>query len=284
MKSISITFSTLLPDTSIILRKYLQGHLLKRNASQAVQATSYLGTLYVPGWFYSNTASDTSELGPDLADTVPEKVKQLRKELEFNFRKTVYTNPFDQRRYCPIPIVTNGDTGHDGFITVIKFTKLRIEAGVADIRKKEREHQVSAFKKINWNYVKSFHMNPPLSINEFQRSEEIEKKYQQHKTFLNSKGIKLEDYILSTYFKDISTIEKGWVIVPNNFPYNLDKEIEHLLIWIHPKKSFTESEIIKHIEKYMKENNYQDYVYFTHYKNIRSVHEINHYHIFVKKQ
>jgi hypothetical protein len=135
---------------------------------------------------------------------------------------------------------------------------------------------------MDWDYVKQFHLNPPPTADYLPRNKNSELKYEEHKKQIQSKNITIKDYILITHFNNPLSVQKGWVIVDNSFPYNLKPNIRHLLIWIYPGKEFSNEQIIQIIENYMKENKHTHYVYFRHNVNIQSVPEINHYHIFIK--
>jgi len=121
------------------------GHSRTFGALDPVQATlmaPYLTSIYVSGWQSSSTASTSNEPGPDFADypmdTVPNKVEQLFKALQFHERKAweaaVRTGTEgDARPDVLAPIVADGDTGHGGLTAVMKLTKMMVEAGAAGI-------------------------------------------------------------------------------------------------------------------------------------------------------
>lgn len=111
---------------------------------QVIQAAKTgLTSIYVSGWQCSSTASSTHEPGPDFADypydTVPEKVKQLRKALDFHTRiqKATGTSNIDY----DIPIIADGDTGHGGPTAIMKLTKLMIENGAAGIHLEDQHSE-----------------------------------------------------------------------------------------------------------------------------------------------
>ena len=121
------------------------GHSRTYGALDPVQVTlmaPHLTSIYVSGWQSSSTASTSNEPGPDFADypmdTVPNKVDQLFKALQFHERKAwqaaVASGTEDEPRPDFLtPIVADGDTGHGGLTAVMKLTKMMIEAGAAGI-------------------------------------------------------------------------------------------------------------------------------------------------------
>lgn len=112
---------------------------------QVANLAKYITTIYISGWQCSSTASVTNEPGPDFADypmnTVPNKVDQLFKALLFHDRRQnearsrmtpdvrAKTKRVDYMR----PIIADADAGFGGTTSVMKLTKLFIEAGAAGI-------------------------------------------------------------------------------------------------------------------------------------------------------
>lgn len=130
---------------------------------------------------------------------------------------------------------------------------------------------------MEWDYIKQFHLNPPPTAVYLPRNKEVEVRYQQHKKEFKS----IKDYILNTHF-DSNSIDQGWVIVDNEFPYDCQSNIRHFLIWIYPGKELSDQQIIGIIQEYMNNNGHSEYAYFRNVPAIRSVLEIDHFHIFVK--
>ena len=122
-----------------------KGHSRTYGALDPVQVTMmapHLTSIYVSGWQSSSTASTSNEPGPDFADypmdTVPNKVDQLFRALQFHERRTwqaaVQAGKEDEPRPDFLtPIVADGDTGHGGLTAVMKLTKMMIEAGAAGV-------------------------------------------------------------------------------------------------------------------------------------------------------
>jgi isocitrate lyase len=131
-------------------------------ASQGAQ----LSTVHVSGWQCSQTASTTNEMGPDFADypytTVPHKVDQLvraqlhhdHKQHQARCKETVRWLQQQKRggdenenenSTLPAlvdylnPIIADADTGHGGLSSVMKLTKLFLEAGTAAIHLEDQK-------------------------------------------------------------------------------------------------------------------------------------------------
>ena len=107
---------------------------------QVVQMAPHTETIYVSGWQAASTAASSNEPGPDYADypydTVPKKVDQLVKALQFHDRKQKIISRKQQTEsnvdYYR-PIIADADAGHGGLTSVMKLTKLFIESGAAGI-------------------------------------------------------------------------------------------------------------------------------------------------------
>ena len=113
---------------------------------QVANMTKYLSTIYVSGWQCSSTHVPAShEPGPDFADypmnTVPDKVKQLvnmmlfrdRIQNEERSRMTVEELQNTKKIDNLVPIIADADAGFGGVTSVMKLTKMFIEAGVGGI-------------------------------------------------------------------------------------------------------------------------------------------------------
>ena len=106
------------------------GHSRTYGALDPVQVTTmapHLTSIYVSGWQSSSTASTSNEPGPDFADypmdTVPNKVDQLFKALQFHERRGWERGGRGGTLDAPpdvlTPIVADGDTGHGGLTAVM---------------------------------------------------------------------------------------------------------------------------------------------------------------------
>lgn len=101
-------------------------------------------------------------------------------------------------------------------------------------------------------------------------------RYHIHKFLLKKNNINLSDYISNKYLKN-----KKYNLVKNAFPYNLEKNILHLVLWINDLNITNIKQIIKkELEiKYKKEH---EFLFFENPKHLRSINDIKHFHIFVK--
>lgn len=131
---------------------------------------------------------------------------------------------------------------------------------------------------MNWYNLKEY--NKSLMVdNIFKRKVEIQELYDNSKKLTNQ-----YEYICKNIIKD-----NLYVIVKNRFPYDIEDDIEHYLIWFNPKyyKSWRRTIIYdnKYIENIINNNKLvnKSYIYFINGSNIQSIKNIQHIHIFMKK-
>lgn len=130
----------------------------------------------------------------------------------------------------------------------------------------------------DWNFIKQFHKNSPLIT--IGRTKNIENKYLEHKLELKNKNINLDNYITSKYFKD----NQKYVFVENQFPYNVDKNITHYLLWFNPNNNnygITEKEIEEILNEILVG---KTYIYFENMEHNKSIKSIKHIHVFVYEE
>lgn len=135
---------------------------------------------------------------------------------------------------------------------------------------------------MNWEYLKQFNYNPP-TIN-LLRQKTVQDNYNNHKININVKNINIEDYIINKYFKDPNS---KYYFTLNTFPYNLEDNIKHYIIWLNPIY-YNDKQInfnnIKHIDfiKSIINVPYDDFIFFENNIQHRSVLGIRHIHVFIK--
>ena len=124
---------------------------------------------------------------------------------------------------------------------------------------------------ITWDNLKQYHLNPPH--NRLSRSVDINQNYESYKrTHTNTTQI-----IIDRNFKNN---DKTFSIELNNFPYDVEDNIEHFVLWINPNK---EHEIVNNTEiyKYIESHFENKVIYFENNINNRSI-NLRHFHIFYK--
>lgn len=146
-----------------------------------------------------------------------------------------------------------------------------------------------------WEELKSYNCNPPIRV--LERTGEIQARYEKHILDLDNKNVLVSDYIKNKYFPDNEKAKKCEISL-NEFPYDVEDNIYHLLLWFNPL-CFNNDEnlndnkynklIVSQIEKALKDklipyNNDSKYefIYFENHNFNRSIKAIRHIHIFIK--
>jgi len=128
-------------------------------------------------------------------------------------------------------------------------------------------------KKYSWNFLKQFNFNPPLN-NQLKRSTQIQKKYDNYQK---------NPFNAIIFGRDLFYNNDILMFIKNRFPYNVDDNIEHYILFINPKlkKKFTDINIYKIIKQRYVRNN--PFIVFENSPKNRSIKNITHYHIFILK-
>jgi hypothetical protein len=143
---------------------------------------------------------------------------------------------------------------------------------------------------INWNELKTYHRNPPSDF--FPRSKDVRTKYFLHKRFVKKNFGDINNYITKKYFSGRNTNIK-FKLDKNIFPYLIDKNIDHYILWFNPKYfdseypdfNYKQKQIVKFLKivfpkrKLILGNNV---IYYENIVANRSVSGVRHIQIFIK--
>lgn len=150
---------------------------------------------------------------------------------------------------------------------------------------------------MNWNNIKKFHLHPPNQV--IERKLEILNKYNDLCSKLKLLDIDMHNYLLDILFNNSDSSE--YVIRENDFPYHLNDNIKHYVIWFNPlhkkynkykininNKSNLILEVIKNshiLDILLKQKSkfiYDNVCYFENNNSNRSVKNIKHVQLFIK--
>lgn len=84
---------------------------------------------------------------------------------------------------------------------------------------------------VSWEELKTYNQSPPTSV--LPRSLEVVKSYKKHKQIVKKEYKSINDYLITKLFTKKGT-KHMYKIVPNDFPYTLEDNIEHLVCWFNP--------------------------------------------------
>ena len=142
--------------------------------------------------------------------------------------------------------------------------------------------------KFLWKDLINYHLNPPKK--KILRTSNIERKYIDFKIELNKNNISITDYIKNNFFKD----NEEFVFLKNNFPYNLENDILHYVLWFNnnftnnnnfPKDlNFCNDYILECIKKCFTDFENFYFIFFENNVNNRSIGSYRHVQIFLKKK
>lgn len=131
---------------------------------------------------------------------------------------------------------------------------------------------------ITWNELSQYDYNHPPKKGTFKRKNIIEFKKIIYEEKMKQKGYKnVDEYI---YQKILKNGLKLYNIVPNKFPYNVPKNVYHLVLWLNPLYTFDKKNIENIINKEICPT--KNIIIFENEANARSIKTIRHIHIFVK--
>ena len=130
--------------------------------------------------------------------------------------------------------------------------------------------------KFTFNFLEKWDFTKELSNDS--RNKKVRLEYNKFKETLKIKNIKIDDYIMDNFLKD-----KLYNIVENNYPYNIEKNMLHYVLWVHQKYKITNKKMCNIIIDKMNELGYNEYFCFENHKNAKSVLGITHYQIFFRK-
>ena len=140
---------------------------------------------------------------------------------------------------------------------------------------------------MDWYSIKKLHLKPPSF--QMKRIVRIQKAYNGQNAKIKSLGISSSDYIKRMYLQD-----NHYSVIPNKFPYDVKKFIEHWCIWWNPDYPIDsnlhsihyQSVINKILEKYFGYDiiSGKDYIYFENEMKNRSIPGIRHIHVFINKE
>lgn len=132
---------------------------------------------------------------------------------------------------------------------------------------------------ISWDLLKEYEKNPPKSSKTY-RTKKVNEEYNIHKYKLKQQNITLSQHIIKTVFNNNSN--KIIKLESNPFPYFIEDNVKHYLLWLNPLVKNTNINLLDHIPPIF--NKYKDdrIAIISNTKDARSIPEIDHIHIFIK--
>ena len=124
----------------------------------------------------------------------------------------------------------------------------------------------------NWNFE--------IELPEDVRTYDVIEKYKKHKEYIKKNNINQNNYIINKFLSD-----KKYSINKNAYPYNIDKNMAHYVLWIHPNyiNKINDLEVSNIIINKMKELNFNEYFCFENHIKAKSILGVLHYQVFFRK-
>lgn len=136
-----------------------------------------------------------------------------------------------------------------------------------------------------FEFLKSCDGNTKLERND-KVNEEYKEFYSMIEEYANNKSIDTDEalyrYITKLYFPEDEIV----TLAQNRFPYDVESNVIHMVLWINPKYDKIPKNDLEYIRKLINLMLKEDNTVFTFYENskkLRSVIKIKHFHVFVKK-
>ena len=83
---------------------------------------------------------------------------------------------------------------------------------------------------LNWDYIEKLDDNPPPKA--LPRALKTQKRYGGYLAALKRKGTTIEEDIMSRIINNHQ--DQQFIVTKNDFPYSVDKDIAHLVLWVNP--------------------------------------------------
>jgi len=123
---------------------------------------------------------------------------------------------------------------------------------------------------MNWNDLERYHLQVNSSV--IKRNKDVQVRYELKSTLLKN--------ILLNNIRSQEKEEGRWVYKQNDFPYDISKNIRHLVVWVFQKREDEEATMMD-IKQDLEEKKIKRFVLFENTPEIKSIPEIRHFHLFV---
>ena len=131
---------------------------------------------------------------------------------------------------------------------------------------------------LTWETLNKFNLQSPPTYT-LGRSDEIQEKYDKHRTWIKNSGIDVKKYIYDKF----NLSEKEIIFIENDFPYNCENGVKHYIIWISDKYNYNTDQLEKFIKTKLKVTETEiPYIFYKNIPKNNSIACVNHYHVFAK--
>ena len=126
----------------------------------------------------------------------------------------------------------------------------------------------------SWDFISQFSLKNPPTI-QLGRKQSVQDSYSKKKKYLQFINKNIHDHLMESLFSD----NKEYRYLKNDYPYNLEDNIQHNVLWINPayNEKYNEEYIIHLLNSFDTE-----YIVFRNNPSNMSIPSIIHYHVFTK--
>ena len=125
---------------------------------------------------------------------------------------------------------------------------------------------------LTWSDLKQYDCKTPLL--KLTRVPIIQAQYEQHKLDVKEQGLTLEKIVEANVLKD-----RNRSLVPNSYPYDIQPNIKHMILWMRPGYEQTVQDTKRILEKRLG----TDVIVFNNNEENKSIKGMPHYHVFIQE-
>lgn len=123
--------------------------------------------------------------------------------------------------------------------------------------------------KMNWQQLKQYHLNPPTHA--LARKADVQKAYDRYRAIVDNVGLDVYNRYLQ---------HMPMALSPSLFPYDLQPEIQHWIVWLRPHINLQRN--LNSVSKEL-DCNGVNHIVFENSASHKSIPEVQHFHLFVQQ-
>ncbi|KAJ2834555.1 hypothetical protein GGI24_000348 [Coemansia furcata] len=142
-------------------------------------------------------------------------------------------------------------------------------------------------REFTWDEIKQIVAAERLEL--LSRTTEQERVYTEHMQLLSQEHGSASAYVLKIKLASfIADDSREYLIIPNDYPYALEPDMSHFIVWSKPKlaSGIVPAPVIKHmigsyLDEHIGESKYE-WTWFVNQPHLQSIPDVSHGHLIVK--